>query len=192
MSFFTTSTGENVQGTTSYEGGGGDFAPIPHGTKLRVIMESCAWKTGVDGVDRIKTKARVIEGEFENRVIFDTVDVCSSDTKRRDKHLRKFAALDAVAGTGIVAKGEAPTDEALYGFVGTVLTYTMGLFTPKRSPEEIMSGAPEPKPTNYVMGVSGDEPTQAPPAAQRPTKPGRPAARPAKPALDELDDEIPF
>lgn len=178
MSFFTTSTGETVQGTTSYEGGGGDFAPIPHGTKLRVIMESCAWKTGVDGVDRIKTKARVIEGEFENRVIFDTVDVCSSDTKRRDKHLRKFAALDAVAGTGIVEKGEAPTDEALYGFVGTVLTYTMGLFTPKPDAKE-----PNPKPTNYVMGVSGDE-RPAPPV-------GRPA-RPAKPAFDQFDDDVPF
>lgn len=171
MSFFKTSDGSQVDGSQGYSSGGG-MEPIPHGTQVTVMIESAAWKTGQDGLDRVKTRARVVDGEYSNRVVFDTLDICSQDQKRRDKHIKKFATVDHAAKTGIVNAGEAPTDEQLYGLVGTELVYTMGIFVPKSLDGSV------PEPVQYVMGISI--------VSNKPTP-----KRSKKPATS-LSDDVPF
>ena len=115
MSFWNLSdntqiTNEEKAGT--FESGGGDFEPIPAGTQLKACIDDAAWDD-YEGSYFINLTWSVLEGEFENRKVFQKVRVRDNDPKKRDKALRMLAAIDANAGGKLMESGAEPDDNAL-------------------------------------------------------------------------------
>ena len=115
MSFWNLSdntaiTNEEKAGT--FESGGGDFEPIPAGTQLKACIDDASWDD-CEGDYFINLTWSVLEGEFENRKVFQKVRVRDDDPKKRDKALRMLAAIDANAGGKLMESGAEPDDNAL-------------------------------------------------------------------------------
>lgn len=126
MSFWSTSTGEAINtNSTSFEiEGGGNFAPIPAGTKVLAIIENASRRKTQDGMaEYVEIKWAILRPEpYKNRKIFQKVwcldydpnvtDVTKAKAKR-DKALKMLAAIDANAGGLLQRSGEEPSDMSL-------------------------------------------------------------------------------
>jgi len=115
MSFWNLSdntqiTNEEKAGT--FDSSGGDFELIPAGTQLKACIDDAAWED-YESDFFINLTWSVLEGEFENRKVFQKVRVRDNDPKKRDKALRMLAAIDANAGGKLIASGAEPDDNAL-------------------------------------------------------------------------------
>ena len=100
---------------TSFESGGGDFAPIPSGTELKAMIEDCQWQTPREEgrPDFVSLRWKVIDGEYNNRVIFQKVHIKDAEEKKRKKALNMLSAIDKNCGSGIEKLGTMPTDAEL-------------------------------------------------------------------------------
>ena len=113
MSFFTLSTGNQVQSSGSMDMGGGDIPPIPNNTNVLAAIDEAKWDE-YDGSRYISLRWNVLQpAEYANRKIFQKVQVANSDPVKRDKAIAMLAAIDANAGGKIVAAGVEPTDQSL-------------------------------------------------------------------------------
>ena len=111
MSFWDTSTGENLaatQQTGSYESSTA-MEPIPDGTVATSMPTEVKWDEH-EGKRHIKIRWDVIDGEYKGRVIFQKIQVAEPDIKKRDKALRMLAAIDANAGAGLLQLTGEPSD----------------------------------------------------------------------------------
>ena len=107
---------------TEYEmPSGGNFEPIPDGSKVLAMVEDANWVTDERGNERLDLKWTVVKPEeYANRKInqkcwiFD-MDPSVSDPekarKKRDRARTLFAATDANAGGKLARKGGKPTSE---------------------------------------------------------------------------------
>lgn len=112
MSFWNLSDNTEIKNTGTFESGGGDFEPIPAGTQLKACIDDAAWDD-YEGDQFINITWTVLDGEFENRKVFQKIRVRENDSKKRDKALRMLAAIDANAGGKLMASGQEPDDNAL-------------------------------------------------------------------------------
>lgn len=112
MSFWNLSDNTAIENTGTFESGGGDFEPIPANTQLKACIDDAAWDD-YEGDQFINITWTVLEGEFENRKVFQKVRVRENDPKKRDKAIRMLAAIDANAGGKLMASGQEPDDNAL-------------------------------------------------------------------------------
>lgn len=110
MSFFDLSDGQKAESTTEAEMGGGNFAPIPSNTQLASAIEESKWDSSDRDGEFISCKWTVLEGEYENRKVFQKIKVKDQDSKTRDKAMKMLAAIDANCGGKLVAAGKEPTD----------------------------------------------------------------------------------
>ena len=109
MSFFTLSNGQQAEQQTTFEMGGGDFAPIPENSKLHAYISEAKWETHND--ERyINLKWDVINGEFKGRKLFQKVRVNDTDSAKRDKAIRMLAAIDTNCGGKLQQLGTEPDD----------------------------------------------------------------------------------
>lgn len=126
MSYWSTSTGEAVNtNSTSFEiEGGGNFAPIPAGTKVLAIIEGAQRRTVKDSHEEyVEIKWTILRPEpYKNRKIFQKVWCLDYDPNvtdpakakaKRDKALKMLAAIDTNAGGLLQRSGEEPNDMAL-------------------------------------------------------------------------------
>jgi hypothetical protein len=176
MSFFTTSTGEQIQSTGSFEAGGGDFTPIPKDTR---VLASCvdAKIDSYEGQQSIKLKWQIMQpSAHAKRVIFQKLAVFDADPTKKDKALRMLAAIDANAGGKLAASGATPTDMTL---MQALSNRTMVLMLDVWE----MNG----KTGNWVKAVSK---AQGATSAAHPAPAPKPS--PAPVASFDDDDDIPF
>lgn len=126
MSFWNTSSGENVAetATTEYDAGGGGFELIPDGSTVLAYSEEAFWEqkdTGkMERYIKIKWKVQKPEG-VEGRVVFQKLWVKDHDPQakpekaeaKREKALRMLATIDANAGGRLAKRGTEPSDDDL-------------------------------------------------------------------------------
>lgn len=112
MSFWNLSDGQTAQQQTTFDMGGGDLAPIPKNTQLKVFIEEAKWDEHL-GDRYISLKWEVIDGEFKGRKLFQKIRVNDHDSKKRDKAIRMLSAIDSNAGGGLMLAGVEPGDEHL-------------------------------------------------------------------------------
>lgn len=112
MSFWNLSNNEEIKAEEAgtYEIGGGE--PIPANTQLKACIDDAAWED-YEGDQFINITWTVLDGEHENRKVFQKVRVRNDDQKKRDKSLRMLAAIDANAGGKLMASDQEPDDNAL-------------------------------------------------------------------------------
>lgn len=176
MSFFTTSTGDNLaqNQTGNFTMGGDDFAPIPKDTRVLVIVEE-AKISEYQGDRYINIKWDIAQPkEFKGRKIFQKIKVFDTDPSKRDKALRMLAAIDANAGGKLAAAGVEPTDQSLSSALSAkMMVLKLGVWD--------MNG----KTGNWVQEVSKHNGAAA--AAKPVAKPA-----PVQQATAVEDDDIPF
>lgn len=185
MSWFTTSTGEDVSkagGSFESAGGGAKFEPIPDGTTAVAFIEDAKWENALNGEEIINVRWSIVSpGEYSNRKIFHKLWVEDLDTQtvarngeqkaieKRDRNKRMFVAIDTNAGGKIVASQKKPTDESMSEhWVNKMMQIKIGLIESKRDDGTMNR-------TNWIMSVS--------------PKGGSSTAKPTKVLLD---DEAPF
>lgn len=126
MSFWSTSSGESINtNSTSFEiEGGGNFTPIPAGTKVLAIIENASRRKTQDGMaEYVEIKWAILRPEpYKNRKIFQKVWCLDYDPNvtdaekaksRKDRHIKMLAAIDANAGGFLQKSGEEPSDLSL-------------------------------------------------------------------------------
>ena len=109
MSFWSTSTGENLASQTAeqrqeYTPAENNMEPIPAGSKVRAFIKEAKWDKTQDGDRFVKLRWDVVKpDEVARRVIFHKLWVKDSDPNaknpgdKRDKALRMLAKIDALA-----------------------------------------------------------------------------------------------
>jgi hypothetical protein len=99
----------NIETTGNFDMGGGDFEPIPNGTKCKAMIESAEWSE-YEGERYINIRWSVVGGEYNERKIFQKIRAADDEEKKRVKALTMLAAIDANAGGKIAASGKEPDD----------------------------------------------------------------------------------
>lgn len=182
MSFFTTSTGDNLaqNNTGSFSMGGDDFAPIPQDTRVLAVCEE-AKISEYQGDRYINLKWGIAQPkEYANRKIFQKVKVFATDSTKRDKALRMLAAIDANAGGKLAKENKEPTDQSLSAaLTNRPMVLKLGVWELE---DKSKSG-------NWVQEVSAKKGAAEPAPAPRPAP--APAPR-ATGGFDDMDDDIPF
>ena len=128
MAFWDLSEGGSAtdDGAKEFDGGGGNFDPIPDGSNVLAIADAAAWdnsKRDGSGAEFVKiTWSIVSPDEYKNRKIFHKVWVTDLDPsvtdegkaiKKRDKARKMLAAIDANAGGKLGQKTGKPSDDEL-------------------------------------------------------------------------------
>ena len=182
MSFFTTSTGDNLaqNNTGSFSMGGDDFAPIPKDTRVLAVCEESKISEYQDK-RYINLKWKIAQPkEFANRTIFQKIQVFESDSTKRDKALRMLAAIDANAGGKLAKENKEPTDQSLSAaLTNRPMVLKLGVWELE---DKSKSG-------NWVQEVSAKKGAAEPAPAPKPAP--APAPR-ANGGFDDMDDDIPF
>lgn len=182
MSFFTTSTGDNLaqNNTGSFSMGGYDFAPIPKDTRVLAVCEE-AKISEYQGDRYINLKWGIAQPkEYANRKIFQKVQVFATDSTKRDKALRMLAAIDANAGGKLAKENKEPTDQSLSAaLTNRPMVLKLGVWELE---DKSKSG-------NWVQEVSAKKGAAEPAPAPKPAP--APAPR-ANGGFDDMDDDIPF
>lgn len=127
MSFWSTSTGENVadNATNEFDAGGGNFELIPDNSSVLAYVDEAGWAKDDSFNEYISIKWKVQKPEaVEGRVVFQKLWVKDPEPnalkkgaekaeQKRDKALRMLAAIDANAGGKLARKGTEPSDDEL-------------------------------------------------------------------------------
>ena len=194
MSFWNLSDGETAADTPKeYDGGGGNFAPIPNDSSVLAIIEEAKWTTAEnngDPRDFITAKWSIMAPEqFKNRKVFQKLWVSDFDpnakdeTKaktKRDKARKMLAGIDANAGGNLTRSNEAPSDDSMAMHLTNkpMVIKLMIWSMPSNTGGDPMEG-------NWIAAVSPADKPLAVGADSRPAPSAAPASR-------VLDDDIPF
>lgn len=175
MSFFSLSTGENVNTNGTMEMGGGDLPLIPANTNVLAAIDEAKIDT-YEGKRFIKLRWTILQPEqFKNRKIFQKVHAYDTDSQKRDRAIRMLAAIDANCGGKLVSSGQEPNDQNL---TAALLNRPMVLNL------QVWETEDKTKSGNWVSKVS----PRAQQAAQVPATAPMPSAAPAA----YYDESIPF
>lgn len=181
MSFFTTSTGENLasSASTDFVAGAADFGLFPKGTRLLSVIEEAKIKN-FEGEDYINLKWSVAAPtEHKNRKVFQKVKVWQADPAKRDTHIRMLAAIDANCGGKLMATGKEPDDFSLQYLTNHPMVIELDVWD--------MNG----KQGNWVRAVSARKTNGQAAPAPTTTKPV-PTVATSETVLEQDQDIIPF
>ena len=170
MSFWNTSDEKPIQGSSSFEIGGGN--PLPDGTSVLAAPVEAGWRF-YEGEDYISISWSVLAPEqYKNRRVFQKLKV--NDPDKADKAKRMLAAIDANAGGKLMGRGEAPDDQSLTQcLVGKPMMLRLGLWE--------ING----KSGNWVQAV-------APKAGAQQSPHQAPGAQQAPQQAPVEDEDVPF
>lgn len=179
--FFKTSDGEDLtqnQPTGEFDGGGGDFDPIPAKTQVLAAPDEAKWdcKQTETGMDEFISVRWVIykPDQYKGRKIFQKIRVLDPEPKKVDKAKRMLTAIDANAGGTLVKLGRKPTDADLAkALINKFMMLMLQVWKSNDKDGNPITG-------NWVSAV-------APKGDGKPT----PAAKPQQKTGD-FDDDIPF
>ena len=225
MGFFDLGNGKNaIEETKNGKadvGGGGNFEPIPDGTRVTAVLESIAWDSTDRGVDAgtqfVSVRWTVIAPEeYKNRKIFPKLWVSAAGKpsakdamKKRESDLIMLAAINANSpGQPLNALQGIPTDADLSKLIGTMALLELRVW-------ELDDKSASGNWVSAIEGCSAQSATvarRAPSRSSQPAQPAQqqpqqqaPAAQPAQQQApivgggmpegmtnQEIDDEIPF
>lgn len=195
MSFWNLSDGETAADTPKeYDGGGGNFAPIPNDSSVLAIIEEAKWTTNENNGDPreyISARWSVMAPEqFKNRKVFQKLWVSDFDPnvkdetkaqKKKDNALKMLAGIDANAGGNLTRIQENPTNDSMAMHLTNkpMVIKLMIWSMPSNTGGDPMEG-------NWIAAVS---------PADKPLAVGadsRPAPKPSEASRYLEDDDIPF
>lgn len=187
--FWKLDSGEEVEASTTYESGGGNFEPIPNDTNCIAAIEEAKWDEYK--MDRyISIKWRVLKpSQFEKRVLFQKVKVrgTSHDRDREataTKAKKMLAAIDANAGGKLRQNAGEPTDEQLMvALAGKMMAIKVMVWKMENDAGEEMTG-------NWICAVSPAKANAAP--SQSVATQSAPAPSQPKDAGGFSDIDVPF
>ena len=110
MSFFDFGNEQNGNFEAST---GGDFAPIPKGTVVKVIAEEASWKCFEPNPEFVEIKWTITEGEYKNRKIFQKLKTQDADPQKAKKAMMMLGAIDHNCGGKLRNCTAKPTDAEL-------------------------------------------------------------------------------
>lgn len=160
MSFWNTSDGGQVKAESEYEApSGGSFDPIPHNTDVLGYIDEIKWGDK-DGASPIEYRITVVKAEaFKNRKLFfklwplgDNPNKKEPDKRKKeaDKSKRMLAAMDANAGSELIAINGKPSNEQLQSaLMNKMMVFKIGMYDMPKD-----DGSGERNKGNYLLGVS--------------------------------------
>jgi hypothetical protein len=167
------------------EDDGVDFAPLPQGRYLVEIIESDTRPTKSGGGEYVHLKMRVVEGPYENRLLFDNLNYINQNATAQQigqKNLRRLCRLCSI-------EGELENTEQLHFHrfhVSVAIKADTGF-----GPQNAVRYPDAPDPNQMEMLAEAPEPAPAPKPAARPV--ARPAATgTAKPWQKTAANKAPF
>ncbi len=191
MSFWNTSTGEDVSKTATTEfDAGGDFELIPDGSSVLAAVSDVGWEKDKSFNEYINVKWKVLAPEsLAGRVVWQKIWAKDPEPNalkkgtdaanaKRDKAIRMLAAIDANAGGKLGASGGEPTsDQLMIALVGKPMVITVKVWE--------MDTADGKKQGNWVAAVN---------PKSKELKIGKAPDAPASNGSfkKDLGDEIPF
>lgn len=110
MSIFDLSNGETAQTGGTADSGGGNFEPIPDGTKLIAMITEVGWKE-FDDDKFISIRWDVLQGEYKGRLVFQKVRVLNSNADKRDRQIKMLAAIDENSGGKLAGLGKSRMED---------------------------------------------------------------------------------
>jgi hypothetical protein len=128
MAFWDLSEGGSAtdDGTKEFDGGGGNFDPIPDGSNVLAVIDAALWahtQQDGSGAEYIKATWSIVSpDEYSNRKIFHKIWVTDFDPSvkddakalaKRDKARKMLAAIDANAGGKLGQKTGKPSNDEL-------------------------------------------------------------------------------
>lgn len=126
MSFWTTSTGENLASKSeterqSYTPPSNDFEPIPEGSVVRAYVKEAKWQKQYQSDEMfVQIRWKVVKPdavggrEFNQKFWVKDADPSAKDPNgKRDKAKAMLMKVDALAGGKLAAGGSEPTDDHL-------------------------------------------------------------------------------
>ena len=157
---------KNIQTTGSFELAS-DIKPIPKGTQVQAMIKEAKWEEREEGVLHVQLTWVVLAPDmYKNRQLFHKIHVFDADDKKREKHCRMLAAINANAGGNLHTLESSPTNFELQAALQhKQMWLRLGIWQMNDS-----SG-------NWVMQVAPS---------------GAPLETPPMAAATQLDDEIPF
>ena len=170
MSFWATSSGEQASGDVQET----SFDPLPKGG-YPALFETVEIDE-YEGQKKIKLKARIIDGEFKNRVMFLNLKAFEGpDIKEtaRDRALQVLVKMYQVLNKGKLPNGE-PDDRTLSVLADKPLDIMLDKWVIKKPGEEDKSG-------NWLVNV-----------AAKGEEAGKDKKASPKPDFSDIDKDIPF
>lgn len=150
MSFWGTAA-DGVTGSIEV---GSSMEPIPAGTDVCAACEEAKWDT-YDGVRFISLKWRVIQGEYEKRVIFQKIHVFDKDTAKADRAKRMLAAIDMNCGGNLIKIQSEPSDmDLMRSLVGRPMMLKLQVWAIDKDANGLPVPAAEQRKGNWVCAVS--------------------------------------
>ena len=191
MSFWTT---EALKSTGTIETDGGDMAPIPARTQVKVAIDEAKWDD-YQGDDFISLRWTVLApAEFKNRKIFQKLWVNGNNPQNKnpkeqgEKAIKMLGAIAVNAGGGLLKTPGKPTDADLQKHL---LNKPMAIMLQVWRIEKDQDGNPVPKDEqkagNWVSSVSPLK-AKAPAAAVAEPVAAAATAEP-EPSFDDDGDE---
>jgi hypothetical protein len=128
--------------------------PIPHNTPVVCVIEDIKWEgnsqQSVDqglGEEIIKIMWRVVEGEYDRRVMFQKLYVLADEDERAEQALEALGAIDAICfGGSLAALPNDPEDSDFAKGLGKRALITARVRKYKDNTGQMAS-------TNFVGGV---------------------------------------
>jgi hypothetical protein len=160
MSFFTLSTGQKAQATTSFAMME-NLPPIPANTELKAAIDEAENKSNAKtGEQYIELRWNILAGEHKGRKVFQKLRHSDADPKKADKAKMMLLAIDANCGGKLVRLNRAPTDQDLMVCLsGKPMAIKVGVWAIKNEETGETSQG------NWVSAVSGGSAAPKPAAA---------------------------
>lgn len=137
-----------------------DFPVIPHGERVKVIIDKALWESKVNyknqekEEDCISLRFEIEDGEFKGQKLFKKCFIESAVEDQQNKDWNFFSAVDINAGGKCRALKRKPNNDELSRYlINKTMVIIVGLMKAKTSKD---------KDNNYVMGVSGGKGAQKP------------------------------
>jgi hypothetical protein len=172
MSYFD--FGTEPQTGNFEQGTGGDFAPIPKDTQVKVITENVKWSQYGSDPEYIEIQWQITDGQYKNRKIFQKIKTQDSDPQKAKKAMMMLGAINHNATGNLHTMNGKPTDQELNNALAfKPMFLKLGVW-------EIETETGEKKSGNWVVAVSSKGSSQQSPAQQQNTQDV------------DLDSDLPF
>lgn len=169
MSFFD--FGTEPQTGNFEQGTGGDFAPIPKDTQVKVIAENAKWSQYGSDPEYVEIQWQITDGQYKNRKIFQKIKTQDSDPQKAKKAMMMLGAINHNAGGNLHTMNGKPSDQEL----NNALTFKpmflkLGVWEIDKDEFGNVIPKEERKAGNWVVAVSNKGATQQVSAQQQNTQ----------------------
>lgn len=206
MSFWSTNEGEDLkkEATGQFDGGGGDFEPIPNNTQALACIEQIGWVSNTEEINGRKVQiddTRHVQAvwsilapdEIAGRKVTQNLWVGDDDPRaatfdkalaKRVKAKKMLLAIDSNAGGKLMSKDEEPTDARLQSCLANK---PMVIMIMQMAPDD-----PNQRSLNWVRAVAPKVSKNDLPPVPKDTTPPKARQQQSRGRADDDDGDLPF